>query len=550
MVDSECLLSFDLGTRRIWMFPRNIRQIWPWKLYQTMNVLMQFNGKENIRDKDIQQHMYELLEGLGVKGKGDTRDANPGGMRTYFAQLACLGLVYTKKDHSYGLTLAGQQLIDGKNPVKVVQYSLFRHQYPSAYGSRIKMDPRMRVKPFLFLLKLLHDPEIQGYLTNKDVMIPVVYGHTDACYNFCKQKILELRAKPAESGMDDVLSILDNPVADLYTPRGASDLPHQLGNVKDIANTALNYLVSSYLIIENDEKVRGQKSYAFNPEYEDLYQLFQQERGKYVPCLAKKEEAFQRSYGRYDKYKDGRNDDEKRSVSRGEDTIIKVKFVDFMYQHPFEEFEGALVSDFVSSLGKLGVRSNTDVLSVVAPLLEEKSSLDESKYLEYSISGVRYCNEFEQATTALLKSMGFDTSEWIGRRQAKQTWRGNFPDILIREGTDLQIGFADTKASNSYMLGHDDMLKCRETYAHTNNELVPGSSIKYFLYIAGGFKGNINASIKQLSEATGFPVTAMTARAMLALRKKKEQEHLPTKFIEKTIFRSGTMWNATGLQQI
>ena len=65
------LLSFDPYTRRIWMFPRNIRDIAPWKLYKILKVLIQCEDVNQYSGEE-QQMMYRLLDESGIKKKGNT----------------------------------------------------------------------------------------------------------------------------------------------------------------------------------------------------------------------------------------------------------------------------------------------------------------------------------------------------------------------------------------------------------------------------------------------------------------------------------------------
>ena len=292
------LLSFDPYTRRIWMFPRNIRDIAPWKLYKILKVLIQCEDVNQYSGEE-QQMMYRLLDESGIKKKGNTRDKNPGGMRTYYSQLETLGLVFkTEESKSYSYTIAGETIANEENPLAVLQYQLLRHQYPSAYGlgQNVKIDSRMRVKPFMFLLGLLHDYRLDNYLTNFDVVFPVIYGHNMDCYDFVVNKILEFRDKK------DFREVIDNWEIDLYTPRGSAD--KAINNMCDIANTAINYLKAAALVIE-DGSILGRLKYVFNTNYESLYQRFLKEKDNFIPIRGRQDyESFQRAYGRYDKNKD------------------------------------------------------------------------------------------------------------------------------------------------------------------------------------------------------------------------------------------------------
>lgn len=501
------ILSFDLEYRRAWMFPRNIRNIAPWKIYGILKVLMQCND-----DKSDQKTMYRLLAETGIKRQENVRDKNDGGMRTYFAQLEMLGLIYESGESGkYHYTLAGEAIADEDNPLQVLQFQLLRHQYPSAYGlsANVRIDPRMRVKPFLFILKLLHDDRLGRYLTNEDVIAPVIYGHTNDCYEFVLNKIVQGRGH-----LSGIKGVIDNPSMDMYTRRGKTE--KAFDNMKDIANTALNYLEATQLVVKSRDQ--GHNIYTFNSNYESLYQMALEEENVFIPITSKREEqSFQRSYGRYLKEKDTRNDS--NLVAPKESPALQFatyKYIEYLNDHLFDDNSAS----FVAEMATFGI-SSKDAVAAVDKLENKKLQLWENAYLEYAFSGGKYSNEFEKATTEIFVSLGFENSEWIGRKKAQQTWRGNFPDVFIQVPGCIECGLADAKATSSYSLGHADMLKMKETYIHTNKEISDESVLGYFLYIAGGFKGDIDKSLQMLEEATGIPVSALDARGMLKLKQKK-----------------------------
>lgn len=515
------LLSFDPDYRRVWMFPRNIRYIAPWKIYGILKVLMQCDA-----DKSDEKSMYRLLAETGVKKKENVRDKNDGGMRTYFAQLEMLGLVYeTGETGKYHYTIAGESISEEDNPLQVLQYQLLRHQYPSAYGmgANIKMDPRMKIKPFLFLLQLLHDERLGNYLTNKDVIVPVIYGHNYDCYELVVSKILECRV--ARNGLEDVII---NPEIDMYTRRG--NPAKALDNMKDIANTALNYLEATQLVIKEREK--GVCEYRFNENYESLYAKLLTEKDLFIPIASKEErQSFQRSYGRYQNEKDTRKD--ATVTEKKESAILQFtmyKYIEFLNEHVFVYD----AREFVKEMSKFGIGSD-DAIAVVERLETKRKQLWENTYLEYAYSGGQYANEFEKATTNLFVSLGFEDSQWIGRRVSKDNWRGNFPDVFIKRAGSSSCGMSDAKATTAYSLGHSDMLKMKETYVHTNKEIDKSSILKYILYVAGGFKGNIDDSLMMLGKATGVPVSALDAKGLLKIKNRG----FSTDFIEAKLLKSG-----------
>ncbi len=529
------LLDFDPKTRRVWMFPRNIRDIAPWKLYRILKILLQCDDIDQYSGED-QKMMYRLLEESGIKKKGEIRDRNPGGMRTYYSQLETLGFVFRPDNgKTYHFTLAGEAMSEEENPLQILQYQLLRHQYPSAYGlgQNVKMDPRMKIKPFVFLLRLLHDERLDFKLSNFDVVFPVIYGHNDDCYEFVVKKILEFR----ELGVfEDVIS---NCEIDLFTPR-SSPSGNPIGNIKDIANTAMNYLKAAALILEAG-KEKGRTFYSFNDHYEHFYKEMENESDYYIPIRSKSDyQSFQRNYGRYLKSKDTRTttDSEPRKESPSLQ-FATFKYVEFLNEELYSD-DTAL---FVSEMAKYGI-SQKDAVYATEKFKDKKDNLQDNTYLEYAYSGGKQASEFEKATTELLKSLGFSESQWIGRRKSFNNWRGNFPDVYIKQPGTQECGMADTKATSSYSLGHDDMLKLRETYIHTNLEIDPKSRLEYFVYIVGGVKGNISQSLSMLSAATGLPVSALDARGMLKIKRK----NWSPSFIEEHLFKAGAYISADEIE--
>lgn len=519
------LLSFDPCYRRIWMFPRNIRSIVPWKLHQALIVLMQCSDL-NVKSGDDQKYIYKMLEEAGIKSKANTRDKNPGGMRTYLAQLSMLGMLYEDKNSQYRYTIAGQNLADGNNPLRVLQFQLLRHQYPSAYGlgRNVKIDPRMKVKPFMFLIRLMRDERLGGYLSCDDMVIPILYGHNDNCYEVCVQKILGAR----QSG---IMSVIDDFELDLYTPR--SGMGTNLDNVRNIANTGKNYLSAAGLIVpcgKNSDKT----IYSFNENYADVYEIILKEKD-FLECRSDDDkESFQRAYGRYDKKKDTRSEiDTLTKKESPEEAFVQFRYVIYANDNLFVADE----KPFYNAMNEMGISSCT-VSKALEPYRTKRRSIDENNFLEAANSGGEKSEEFEKGLANLFKLLGFDKSLWIGRKKSHGNWRGNFPDVFVKRSGTVDAGFVDAKASSGYSLGHDDMLKMKDTYIGSMTEIDSNSKLCYFVYVAGGFRGNIELSVRQLEAATGIPVTAMDARTVLRLR---DKEWSVEEIEKKVLYRGGLL---------
>ena len=173
--------------RTMWMLPRNIRKIEPWKLVQIANIICACDAQ--ISDQRVQNTLYSQLCELGIKVDTNPNGVvNPGGFRTYLAQLACLGFFFKDpSDNSFKLTYAGEKLISGDHPLQVLRCQLMRMQCPSVYGlgQNVRFSPTMKVKPFVFLVKLLQDPLLDFKLNDKEIGLAVIYGRT---FNTFKEK--------------------------------------------------------------------------------------------------------------------------------------------------------------------------------------------------------------------------------------------------------------------------------------------------------------------------------------------------------------------------
>jgi hypothetical protein len=282
------------------MFPRNIRRLHPWKIAQICSLLRQeLQGNIWSGNQSIQNAFCKALEAANLKRAGVQYDPKSGGPRTYLAQLKCLGLVFEREDGTIWFTKAGEDLAEGKPPLPILQRLLLRHQYPSVYSQlrNIKIHPEIRVKPFLFVLRLLADSRIKT-LNNEELIIPVTYGHNDDCFELCVEKILSIRKS------NDLQGIAE-PRTALYTPRTAKrGVPASFKDVKNIANTCKNYLQGACFIAA--ERIDGKEIIKINEETLPLINIETRRSRIFIPINGG-EESFQRAYGCLDRAKDTRS---------------------------------------------------------------------------------------------------------------------------------------------------------------------------------------------------------------------------------------------------
>ena len=115
--------------------------------------------------------LENALEQSGLKREGDRRDQTGGGGRTYKAWLVSLGLIFVQEStQKLQLTLAGEAILNGETPVKVLTNQILKYQFPSAFSLErsINVNERFKIHPFWFLLKLLTDNRVQ-YLTQEEI---------------------------------------------------------------------------------------------------------------------------------------------------------------------------------------------------------------------------------------------------------------------------------------------------------------------------------------------------------------------------------------------
>lgn len=483
------ILTFNPDYRRIWMFPRNIRSITPLKIYQILTVLMKCSDLE-YKNKQDQGYIYAMLDDAGIKKKANVKDENPGGMRTYYAQLETLGLIYESSKGDFRYTIAGQELADGNDMQDILQYQLLRNQYPSAYGlnQNVKMDPRLKVKPFLFIITLLHDERLDYYLTCTDIIIPVVYGHNDDCYDICVKKILKRRVSH-----DSIESIFDNFLLDLYTPR--SGMGKNINNVKDIANTAKNYLEACGLLVSSG-KVDGELKYKFDSRFEGVYRKLKDE--PFLACEKKEdEESFQRAYGRYLSDSDTRSLDE-TAINREnpETAFVQFRYALYANANPFVDDSG-----FYKEMESLDIEDSFVAESIVS-YSNMRKTIDRNNFLDYASANGLKAKEFESSLKNIFKRMGFIPVHSIH-------------NINRNDGLIYLLFESSCEGERCLVIASDS-----PNYSYDNEDIPDKAEINetdYILLIANTFAFDINRLIMEESKKIETKISAFNSRTLLKI---------------------------------
>lgn len=202
--------------------------------------------------KGTQIAYEDALEAAGLKRIGQRRDQSGSGGRTYGAWLESLGLIFKQTNtNNIKLTLAGDAIMSGESPVKILTNQILKYQFPSAFSlSRgVQVSSRFRIRPFRFLLRLMLDDRI-GYLTQDEIAKICAVdaeNESDRCYDKIADRILQYRS--------DGDQCLDPNFFDKYKPsRGYCNPDHPFSHLQDLANTMENWIEYTQLASRDDDK--------------------------------------------------------------------------------------------------------------------------------------------------------------------------------------------------------------------------------------------------------------------------------------------------------
>lgn len=520
-------------TRKMWMVPRNIRKIEAWKMVQIVQLLDLCTG--NITSQQVQDQLYAQLDALGLKVKANEYGVeNAGGMRTYFAQLACLGLFWKDDKKQFHTTFAGEELMNGNDPIRILRCQVLRMQYPSVYGlgSNVRIDSSLKVRPFVFIIKLLQDERLGGYLTCLDMAVPVIYGHTHADHETCVTKILKLRETKK---LRDVIDSVD----DIRTPRRfteddeEADFVSGLVDAQNIANTVKNYLTATQLLVAN---VDNDREFVLNVDPAVQKDIKTWMDVKVETLNPDHKASWQMRFGRYTKTKSIRT----RSTQQidGIQALVRTHFMAAVTAAPYEFNLQAFITDQAKRWGK----TEADIGLYLNSVQSKQSNIERDTIKQAAASGGREAIVLEKAATAIFKKLGFDLSEHLGQTPSPSNRQGGYPDIRLRATGLPECGFADTKATMNYGFQLGDTIKLETYYKDCWNEFPDQTPSSFFVYIAGGF-GKTSKTVESLlakcATGHGRPVSALTVDALLEL---VEMENPPTPATLMTAFKKGAYY--------
>ena len=450
----------------------------------------------------------ELLEHSGLKRTGDRRDQTGGGGRTYKAWVMSLGLIFQQETTGkIKLTLAGEAIMSGENPVEILKNQIIKYQFPSAFSiSRgVGVASRFKIHPFVFLLKLLADNRIQQLSQDEIAKIIVVEAENESqkCYEHIVSRILEYRQYGD--------ACLDEDFAQKYkSSKGEGSIAGPYAHLQDLANTLINWLEYTQLAKRENHYI------SILPEKQEEVAYIINNPPSFID-RPENHEYFQRKYGVDPKHKkDTRNLTMSSTITA---TIIaeqKIKnaFISESLKQPIS----AITSDLIDRIAeKTGILPKIVENTLLKHYPNGAIGAFMTEYFEMAFKGRDEATEFEKATVNIFKDVfGFETRH-VGPI-------GLTPDVLLLSDSDGFSAIIDNKAYSKYSISNDHHNRMVYNYIGNMKNYYNGDfPLAFFSYISGGFGSNIDSQIKSIVNATNVNGSAITVSNMIKLIDKHQQ---------------------------
>jgi len=496
--------------RKIWMFPRNKRRILPLEtaLFLKAMVIASELGSTWSGDQKQQNHFAKLLEDYQLKGGGNQRDANGGGARTYEAQLRLLGLLFKGSDGALSLTQSGLAAVELEDLANTFIWQILKVQYPCLYsvGRNVNIDPSIKVRPFVLLLDLMQDKELNG-LTYEDMRIPVVFGHNHATFDECKSKILLAR----NNGIQSVV-----PDGEYIRTTKTVNTPYEmrLADINDIANTFKNVLQGAGMIEER--VVEGDIPRWFITK--NIVPVLNEARGlPFIDFTNLQPIQAQLQYGlRRNSVKDTRRVLMPAKLPKL-DTASGVIYEKFLKDVELPATQRD-ISDFATHMmQELGI-SRDAVIRALQPIINNSETYVNARLIELSKGGNSTAEAFEKNVTKIFEvDFGYE-STWTGRTHRRKT--GAYMDIFVVELGRNLCGIIDTKSMNIYDLPHQDLTKATSTYIPYAYELFDNRNLelKFIAYISHLIGSGATTRAQEMYDTKQIPVSLISAYGLNAMR--------------------------------
>lgn len=465
------------------------------------------------RSRELHIKFEEELEKAGVKRKGERRDASGSGGRTYHAWLVSLGLVFKQNSsEKVFLTLAGEAIMEGQSPVKILKEQILKYQFPSPFSlsstSKNRVTERFKIHPVYFLLKLLSDERLDYYITEEEIAKIVILraeNESDKCYNYVVDHILAFR-NYNDDYLRDNQEFIDN-----YC---SVNTTNKYQKIMDVANTFANWLNYTQLISRDEGKIE-----ILPEKIEEVVSILK--RGTRFIDRPSDHEYFQRKYGLDPLHqKDTRNLTDTRSVTPLIINTQKIKqtFISLSLKKPIF----SITSDLIDEIHDL---TDIDIKLIENVLLKNYKggalSSFMSNYFEMAFSGRDQATEFEIATTEIFKNVFNFEAKHLG-----QTGSLSAPDILIWTDEWGYQSIIDTKAYSKYSLNKDHKNTMIINYiSELKNYSNLDKNFGFYLYLAGGFSNTFDKNIKEVSKESNVHGAGISVSNMISMIEKHQEKN-------------------------
>ena len=513
-------LISNSNTRHIWMFPRNKRRMLPLDTALILRALVVASelGTSWGGEQAHQNKFSKLLDDYGLKSGGEQRDKNSGGSRTYEAQMRSLGFLY--KGSELKLTQAGEDMVGFVQPSKTFEYQILKFQYPSSYslGRNVNIDKSIKVRPFLLLLKLADDPELNG-LSDKDIVIPVCFGKSVESFEKCKALILKSRNSGIESVIPD-----DESIRTVKTK--TKNYAQRITDICDIANTFKNVLQGSGMV---DLRYVGEQVRIF-PRPDIKTRFAEIDALPFVDFIGLTDEQATFQYGK----RLGASKDTRRIFMPASNPELFTKS-SVIYQRFLDEVNlpatQSDIDNFVVKMAHEFELSRDMVLEALKPILNNAAQYTGARLIELSKGGLKTAEDFEKNVSKIFEiDFGYN-AEWTGRRTNRNT-TGNFMDVFVVEIARNVCGIIDTKSMKSYDLPHSDVAKAKTTYIDNVSELYGSRGnleLKFVAYVSHLISSGAEVRAQDIYEAKNVPISLISAYGLNSLRENIEYRNNPEK---------------------
>lgn len=449
-------------------------------------------GKKWTGNRTVQIEFEEELENSGTKRIGERRDASGSGGRTHAAMLYSLGLWFEKNDQVF-LTLAGEAIMDGKSPTEILKKQVLRFQYPSAYSATVKMTPRFKIHPFIFLLRLLNDNRLENYLSQEEIAY-IVAINADNETEKCKEVVIEQILRYRSYG-DSIFE------ADYFQKHDASP-----NNLMDLSNTMMNWLDYTQLVYR-ERKIVGIAS----DKVQEVQRILD-ENYSFIQYPVEPD-VFQRKFG-VDPWhqKDTRNILNTHTITSqilDKNRILRAFFA-YSSLKPILRVNREVI-EYICEVSGTDGKFTEKVLIEAYPHGAIGGYL--TNYRDMAFKGRDEAIEFEQATTNLFADVFGFKSEHLGQLGAKSA-----PDVLLVSDAEGYQAIIDNKAYGKYSISGDHHNRMVHNYLENINKYSNyGLPIGFFTYISGGFASTFDSQIAKECQESNVNGSGITVSNLITL---------------------------------